>query len=204
MLHPTTPQLAPLIVFFLRTLHNKKTATTAVSSPANSSRLSPAEKRTSHSLKPTCLISDVKWSGKLATPSYEMNHSSLFPLISWRRVLAVLYVIGAHPIVPPAVMAARLRAVLSLRHDPPGVRQDAREVRVDYRRNHHTMMKNQKTTMRKTMYHNQRHPCLAAMLFMRRKVPARMPPVSAKASFYTGRPSMREMFSQSGGIERTI
>ena len=45
------------------------------------------------------------------------------------------------------------------------------------------MMKNQNTTMRKTMYHNQRHPCLAAMLFMRRKVPERMPDVSEKASF---------------------
>lgn len=50
-------------------------------------------------------------------------------------------------------------------------------------RNHHTMMKNQKTTIRKTMYHSQRHPCLAAILFMRRKVPARIPEVSENASF---------------------
>lgn len=52
-----------------------------------------------------------------------------------------------------------------------------------HRRNHQTTMKNQKTTMRKTMYHSQRQPCRTAMLFMRRKVPARMPDVSEKASF---------------------
>ena len=44
-------------------------------------------------------------------------------------------------------------------------------------------MKNQKTMMRKTMYHSQRQPWRSAMLFMRRKVPERMPEVSAKASF---------------------
>ena len=44
-------------------------------------------------------------------------------------------------------------------------------------------MKNQKTIMRKTIYHSQRHPCRAAMLFMRRNVPASMPDVSENASF---------------------
>lgn len=59
------------------------------------------------------------------------------------------------------------------------------EVRRDryHRRNHQTMMKNQKTMMRNRMYHNQRQPCRAAMLFIRRNVPLRMPEVSAKASF---------------------
>lgn len=52
-----------------------------------------------------------------------------------------------------------------------------------HRRNHHTIMKNQNTTTRKTMYHNHRQPCFEAMLFIRRKVPARIPCVSAKASF---------------------
>lgn len=33
------------------------------------------------------------------------------------------------------------------------------------------------------MYHSQRHPCRAAMLFIRRNVPLRIPDVSAKASF---------------------
>lgn len=33
------------------------------------------------------------------------------------------------------------------------------------------------------MYHSQRQPWRAAMLFRRRKVPLRMPPVSANASF---------------------
>lgn len=53
-----------------------------------------------------------------------------------------------------------------------------------HRRNHHTMMKNQKTMMRKTIYQSQRHPCRAAMLFMRRNVPASIPDVSENASFY--------------------
>lgn len=49
------------------------------------------------------------------------------------------------------------------------------------------MMKNQKTVMRKTIYHNQRHPCRVAMLFMRRNVPASIPDVSENASFYIRR-----------------
>lgn len=55
---------------------------------------------------------------------------------------------------------------------------------MNYRRNHQTMMKNQKTTTRKTMYHSQRQPCREDMLFMRRNVPARMLDVSVKASFW--------------------
>jgi hypothetical protein len=46
------------------------------------------------------------------------------------------------------------------------------------------MMKNQKTKIRKMMYHNQRQPWRSAMLFIRRNVPERMPDVSANASFY--------------------
>ena len=45
------------------------------------------------------------------------------------------------------------------------------------------MIKNQKTNMRKMIYHNQRHPWRSDMLFMRRNVPASMPDVSANASF---------------------
>lgn len=60
--------------------------------------------------------------------------------------------------------------------------EGARET-IYYRRNHHTIMKNQNTMTRKTMYHSQRQPWRSAMLFMRRKVPERMPEVSAKASF---------------------
>lgn len=52
-----------------------------------------------------------------------------------------------------------------------------------HRRNHHTMIKNQKTKTRKMMYHNHRQPCRSAMLFIRRKAPARIPDVSANASF---------------------
>jgi hypothetical protein len=35
------------------------------------------------------------------------------------------------------------------------------------------------------MYHSQRQPCRAAMLFIRRKVPDKMPDVSANASFWS-------------------
>lgn len=60
-------------------------------------------------------------------------------------------------------------------------------IRVYYRRNHHTMMKNQNTTTKNTMYQSHRHPCLDAMLFIRRNVPERKPDVSANASFYYSR-----------------
>jgi len=63
----------------------------------------------------------------------------------------------------------------------PGMSEKARLA--GYRRNHHTTTKNQKTRMRKTMYHNQRHPWRSAILLMRRNVPARMPDVSENASF---------------------
>ena len=53
-----------------------------------------------------------------------------------------------------------------------------------YRRNHQTTMKNQKTRMRNMIYHSHRQPCRSAMVFILRKVPASMPPVSANASFY--------------------
>jgi len=52
-----------------------------------------------------------------------------------------------------------------------------------HRRNHHTTMKNQNTNTRNKMYHSHRQPCRCAMLFIRRNVPARMPEVSANASF---------------------
>jgi len=52
-----------------------------------------------------------------------------------------------------------------------------------HRRNHHTTMKNQNTTTRKTIYHSQRQPCREAMLFIRRNVPDKIPDVSANASF---------------------
>lgn len=50
-------------------------------------------------------------------------------------------------------------------------------------RNHHTTIKNQKTMIRKTMYHRNRQPCRSAMLFIRLNVPDKIPPVSANASF---------------------
>lgn len=53
-----------------------------------------------------------------------------------------------------------------------------------YRRNHHTTMKNQNTTVRNTIYHSQRQPCFDDMLFMRRNVPDSMPDVSENASFF--------------------
>jgi hypothetical protein len=50
-------------------------------------------------------------------------------------------------------------------------------------RNHHRTMIIQKTMTKKMMYQSQRQPCRVAMLFILRNVPARMPPVSVKASF---------------------
>lgn len=63
---------------------------------------------------------------------------------------------------------------------------------VGHRRNHHTTIKNQKTTARKTMYHSQRQPCRSAMLFILRNVPLRIPDVSENASFY---PTLSATFS---------
>ena len=65
----------------------------------------------------------------------------------------------------------------------PGMSEKAKVA--GYRRNHHTTTKNQKTRMIKMMYPNHRHPWREAILFMRRNVPARMPDVSANASFCT-------------------
>lgn len=70
-----------------------------------------------------------------------------------------------------------------------------------YRRNHHTMRKNQNTITRKTMYHSQRQPCRAAMLFIRRNVPDRMPDVSANASFCC---QQVRFMSHTIGMMRTI
>ena len=50
-------------------------------------------------------------------------------------------------------------------------------------RKSHTKKKIQPTSTRKSMYNTQRPPCRAAMLFIRRNVPANIPPVSANASF---------------------
>ena len=74
-----------------------------------------------------------------------------------------------------------------------------------HRRNHHTTKKNQNTMTTKTMYHSQRQPCRAAMLFIRRKVPESIPPVSANASFWkqvnTDPGHTREQDAPSGSAE---
>jgi len=73
-----------------------------------------------------------------------------------------------------------------------------------HRRNHHIIMKNQKTMIRKTKYHSQRHPCRAAMLFIRRKVPESIPPVSANASFYGLKKCLTPEFRPTSRLKHTI
>lgn len=58
---------------------NKRTATTVVSSPANSWRRFLAEKKNSASHRPTCRISAGRWSGKSHTTSLGRSHNPRLP-----------------------------------------------------------------------------------------------------------------------------
>ncbi len=180
---------------------------TVVCSPANSWRRFLAGKKTSASHRPTCRTFAGRWSGKSHTTSLGRSHSARLPrppyhssctlhilgflvLFDSRLGFArlALYLIRAHRIVSSAVMASLSphsgAALFSSSAVFPVCKMCARAKGEEcHLRNHHTTMKNQKTTRRKIMYLNQRHPCLEAILFMRRNVPLRMPEVSEKASF---------------------
>ena len=129
-----------------------------------------------------------KAQGRPIAPSLDVFHlfRALALVSSWRRASCfVPYSFRAHLSYPPAIRAFRFPALEPrLSHERVHTSEAVGSAHSEgHLRNHHTMMKNQKTMRRKIMYHSQRHPCRAAILFMRRKVPARIPDVSEKASF---------------------
>lgn len=62
-------------------------------------------------------------------------------------------------------------------------RPNTKYTTTDSYRKSHTKKKIHPTSTRKSIYNIQRPPCRAAMWFIRRNVPANIPPVSANASF---------------------
>jgi hypothetical protein len=163
------------------------------SSHVNFLRGSREAKNASTLHRQICLTCAGSWFGKLVTQNYVVNFNayhtgwpSLCPGISMLSCCGPLLTVS-NDCCDPHISIVYCKYV-SEWYDIG--RQSGYN---SYRRNHHTTIKNQKTTIRKMMYHNQRHPWRPAMLFIRRNVPDKMPDVSAKASF-CGRVNIKVLY----------